>query len=85
MAAFEYQAPKDDNYKNFESTKEFFRRYYILFPFAIYASYNLFLFKKNKISSQTEWKIGSVAFEKYIVAPVLNTKINKKYDGKIFR
>lgn len=64
MRLFEYEAPKDDNFKNYESTKQFVSRYFLLFPFAAYAFYNMMFVVKNKISKKCEWKIVSKGFEK---------------------
>lgn len=47
---YEYEAPKDDSYKNFQSTQQFVRRYFILFPLALYCLYEAALVRRNKFS-----------------------------------
>ena len=82
---FEYEAPKDDNYKDFDTTRQFFRRYFILFPFAAYALYNMMFVQKNKISRRYEWKLVSHTFESQIIGPYVSKKILKYFDGKVFK
>jgi hypothetical protein len=45
----------------------------------------MFCFTKNPISKKYEWKLGSKALEKHIIAPIISTKIQKTFDGKIFK
>ena len=85
MHTYDFQAPKDDTYKNFESTKVFFRRYFLLFPVALYALYNLTLVKKNKYSERYEIKFGSRWVENTLVAEYLNRKIGPHIDGKVYK
>ena len=85
VQAFEFQAPKDDTYKNFESTKNFIRRYLFLFPFAIYAAYNLLFTKRNEITRNTELKLGAYWIENKVIGPMLSSKLLKAYDGKVFK
>ena len=57
----------------------------MLFPFAIYAFYNLAFIQKNRISNKYEWKFFSPVFEKMVVGPLITRRILRLYDGKIFR
>lgn len=72
-------------YSKFESNKEFFRRYLLLFPFAFYAAYNILFVKKNKQSRKAEWQLVSPSFERYVVAPRINSIVMERANGKIYK
>eukprot|EP00347_Sterkiella_histriomuscorum_P010065 403338818 len=64
---YDFQAPKDDSYKNFQSTKDFIRRYLILFPLAAYQ----------------EVKLVRSALEKVVLSNGLEKFLNPNYGVKV--
>ncbi|CDW80167.1 m48 family [Stylonychia lemnae] len=82
---FDYQAPKDDSYQNFQSTKDFIRRYFILFPLAAYCFYELCFISKNRISKNREYKLFGGLFHSSVLGPLISQRISKAYEGKFYK
>lgn len=82
---FEYKAPADDKSTDFESTRIFFRRYFILFPFAAYALYKMSFCRRNPVSNREEWKLFNQTFEERVVAPRVQRWLRQSFDGKVYR
>lgn len=82
---FDYQAPKDDTYQDFESTRNFIRRYFLLFPIALYCGYHMLFQRQNEFSKEKEIKLGSGYFENHVVGPLLTRRLMKHFDGKVYK
>ena len=82
---FEYEAPKDDSYQNFQSNQQFIKRYIILFPVALYCMYQMALIRRNKFSGRKEYKLINMPFEVYVVGSFMSHRIKKKYQNVIYK
>ena len=61
---FDYQAPKDDDsYRNYQSTSQFLRRYFVLLPLAALCLYDMLLVRRNQFSRNREYKFVNRPFE----------------------
>lgn len=82
---FEYQAPKDD-FKNFQSTSQFVKRYIIFWPLAMFCIYKITecpgkmtVVRRNKFSNQKEFTFFGRPFEVYVLGPILSKNIKKTF------
>jgi hypothetical protein len=75
---FEYQAPKDD-FKNFQSTSQFVKRYIIFWPLAMFCIYKMAVVRRNKFSNQKEFTFFGRPFEVYVLGPILSKNIKKTF------
>ena len=82
---FEYAAPKDDSYKNFQSSAQFIKRYLIMFPIAAFCAYQCLFIRRNPFSSRKEFKLVNKPFEQHIVGPLVSRKILKAYQSIIYK
>lgn len=82
---FEYQAPKDDNYKNFQSQAQFIKRYLLLFPVAFYCAYQCLFIRKNKFSDRKEFKLINKPFEAHVVGPLTTKRMNNEFKSVIYK
>ena len=82
---YDFQAPKDESYKNFESTQQFAMRYLILFPIAGICLYEMLFIRKNKISRKREYKLVGRFFESIVVGPIISKRIKKANQTMIYK
>lgn len=83
---FDYQAPKDDDsYRNYQSTRDFVRRYFILFPLAAACLYDWLFVRKNDFSQNREYKLVNRPFESLVIGAPLTRKILSEYKKYIYK
>jgi len=83
---FQYEAPKDDSYKNFQSTGQFVKRYILLFPVALYCFYELAFERKNHFSGKKEFKLFSRTFEANFVGKYFTRRIlHSRYKNLVYK
>lgn len=82
---FEYQAPKDDSYKNFHSQAQFIKRYLLLFPVAFYCAYQFLFIRKNKFSERKEFKVINKPFETHVLGPLTTKRIANEFKTIVYK
>ena len=78
-SAIDFEAPKDDRYKNFQSTNEFMGRYILLFPLAFYCLYKMAFVTKNQFSDRNEFKVVNKSFEISVFGPIAAKRFKNKF------
>lgn len=82
---FDYQAPKDDDsYKNYQSTSQFVRRYFIIFPIAALCLYDMCFVRRNLFSRNREYKFFNRPLES-MLGSVVSSRIASHYKNFIYK
>lgn len=61
------------------------RRYFILFPLALYCLYEVGFVRKNKFSKQKQYKLFNRAFESYVVGGLISSIVAKAKRHLIYK
>lgn len=65
--------------------KQFFRRYFVLFPIAALCFYDMFFVRRNEYSRHRENKFGGKLFEQHIVGPLVTKYLVQKSSNMIYK
>lgn len=82
---FDYQAPKDDDsYRNYQSTSQFLRRYFVLLPLAALCLYDMLLVRRNQFSRNREYKFVNRPFES-LLGSLVSRKVIADNKNNIYK